>query len=82
MKIISHTKDIKLRQYEAERLVAEFTTEIKSLNFGGNKYLSIEGVKLEYYKKYDYRKFLTKNTFNALIGEFNTYLSGDMNQYE
>ena len=52
-------KGIKHSQDYADVLVLEFATETQSQNFGGNNYLSIEGVTLEYIK-YDDRKRFTK----------------------
>ena len=37
---------------------------------------------MEYHKKYDDRKALTKNTVYSSIVEFNSYLYDDTNQYE
>ena len=56
----SHKKDIKYRHDYSDRLVAEFTTEIQSHNCGGNDYLSIESVALEYYKTFNDRKSIPK----------------------
>ena len=41
--------------------------EIQSHNFDVDNYLSIEGVELEYYKKYDNIKVLTKIIVDTLI---------------
>ena len=46
----SNKKYIKHRKYYVERLVVEFETEAQSHHFSSNNYLSIEGVKLEYYR--------------------------------
>ena len=56
-------------------------TQIQFRYFDGSNYLSIEGVILEFYKKYDDRKVLRNNTVGALIGDFHYYLSDDSNQY-
>ena len=81
LEIVSNKKYIKCREYYTERLVAEFSTETQSHNFGGNNYLSIGGVALEYYKKYYEGKVLTKNIVNELIGKFNSYLYDNIKQY-
>ena len=54
----SYKKEIKYRQDNADELVEEFSTEIQSHNFGGDNYLSIEGVSFEYHKKMMTKKFL------------------------
>ena len=77
----SHKNDIKYRHNYSDILVEAFTTEIQSRNCGGNDYLSIEGVALEYYKIYNDRKLLTKNKVEESIGEFHCYLSDDSKRY-
>ena len=59
-----------------------FSTETQSHHFGGNNYLSIKGVALEYYKKYYTGKFLTGNTVDLIIGEFRSYLYDNIKQYK
>ena len=58
-----------------------FKTETQSYNCGGNDYLSIKRVALEYYKIYNDRKVHTKNKVEELIGEFHCYLYDDSNIY-
>ena len=65
---VSHKKYIKFRWEYLEKLVAKRCTEIQSQTFCANNYLFIESVALEYFKKYDVRKFLNKNTVDSLTG--------------
>ena len=80
LEIRSLKKYIKFRQFCAYILVAQFVTKIQSHYFGGNKYWFINGVALEYNRKYDNRSVLTKNTVDAFIGEFCSYLFYDSNK--
>ena len=72
-----YKKYIKWGRDYSERLVETFSTEIQSENFGGNNYLSIEGVALEYYKNNSDSTFLTNNTFDESIVELHSSLSDD-----
>ena len=76
-----HKKYIKYRHNYSDSLVEAFKTEIQSHHCGGNDYLSIKRVALEYYKIYNDRKIHTKNKVEELIGEFHCYLSDDSKRY-